>query len=185
MEITLARHGEPTLRQRAWIVPRQLPEWIRAYDGGGIVAEDPPREVCAKAAESQLIVSSPTRRCFESARSVAPRREILTENSVREAELPFAGWDFPRLPLPVWTGLFRLGWFCGHSGNSESFAAARGRAKTAAVMLIEFAQQHQAVFVMGHAIMNAIITRVLLRQGWIGPKWPAHGYWQFSTYRKS
>jgi broad specificity phosphatase PhoE len=183
MQIILARHGDPMFQHESWIAPRQLAEWIGAYDGAGIVAEDPPRKACAKAAESSLIVSSTAPRCFESARAVAPRREILREDSLREAGLPFARWDSPRLPPPVWTALFRLCWFCGYSSNSESFVAATSRARSAAATLIELAQAHQAVFVMGHGIMNVIIARVLLRHGWIGPRWPAQGHWQFSVYR--
>jgi broad specificity phosphatase PhoE len=185
MEIILARHGEPALRQRSWIAPRQIAGWIQAYNHAGIVDEDAPLKVCAKAAQSRVIVSSPWPRCLESARAVAPRRDIFSEDTLREAELPYSSWVFPRLPLTVWTVLFRLGWFCGYSTNSEPFAAARGRARSAAARLIEFAREHQAVFVIGHGVMNAMIARDLQRQGWIGPKRTAHGYWQFSVYRKS
>ena len=184
MEIILARHGEPALRQRSWIAPLQLAHWIHAYNDAGIVVEDPPLKVSAKAAESRFIVSSPLPRCLDSAQAVAPGREIFREDTVREAGLPYSSWVFPRLPLTVWTALFRLGWFCGYSSNSESFAAARDRTRTAVARLIEFSREHQSVFVMGHGIMNALVARDLLRQGWIGPKRAKHGYWQFSVYRK-
>jgi broad specificity phosphatase PhoE len=185
MEIILARHGEPALRQSGWIAPRQLADWIQAYNDAGIVAEGPPLKVCAKATESRFIVSSPLPRCLASAQAVAPRRDIFSEDTVREAELPFSSWVFPRLPVAVWTALFRLGWLCGYSTNSESFAAARGRARSAATKLIEFAREHESVFVIGHGVMNAMMARDLVRQGWIGPRGTAHGYWQFTVYRKS
>jgi broad specificity phosphatase PhoE len=184
MEIILARHGEPALRQRGWIAPRQVAGWIKTYNAAGIVVEDPPLRVCAKAAESRLVVSSPLPRCLESAQAVAPHRVIFSEHMLREAELPFSSWAFPRLPLTAWTLLFRLSWLCGYSTNSESFATAKGRTRSAVARLIEFAREHQSVFVMGHGVINAMMARELLRQGWTGPKRTAHGYWHFSVYRK-
>jgi hypothetical protein len=88
------------------------------------------------------------------------------------------------LPVAVWVGVFRAAWFCGYSANSESLAMARSRACSAAAKLIELAREHQSVFVMGHGIMTALIARQLTRSGWMGSKRPAHGFWQFSVYRK-
>jgi len=101
----------------------------------------------------------------------------------REAGLPHATWNFPRLPPSVWTLLFRVAWFLGYSANSESLSLAKNRAQSAATKLIELAEEHQSVFVMGHVIMTALIAKELVLKGWVGPKRPAHGYWQFTVYR--
>ena len=54
MEIALARHGKPILPYGTWIVPRQLAEWIRAYDEAGIIIDDAPPEVGARLAIQRL-----------------------------------------------------------------------------------------------------------------------------------
>jgi hypothetical protein len=184
MEIVLARHGRPKQGQWSWITPRQLADWIRAYDEGGVVVGVAPVEVRAKAAASGLIISSPLLRCAESACALAPSRDISTEEVLREAGLPHSSWGFPRLPVVMWIVVFRAAWFCGYSANSESLVVAENRARIVAESLIALARKHQSVFVMGHGIMTALIARQLTLEGWVGPKRPAHGYWQFSVYRK-
>jgi broad specificity phosphatase PhoE len=182
MEIVLARHGRPKLGQRSWATPRQLADWIRAYDEGGVFVEEVPPHIRAKVVQSGWIVSSPLLRCMQSAQALAPLRKICSVEVLREAGLPHALWGFPRLPLSVWTPLFRVAWFCGYSANSESLGLARDRAGIAATRLIELAREHQTVFVMGHGIMTALIAKQLTLKGWVGPKRPVHGYWQFSVY---
>jgi broad specificity phosphatase PhoE len=184
MEIILARHGRPKLEQRGWIAPRQLAGWVRAYDEGGILVGGAPLEVRAKAGNSGIIVSSPLLRCVESARAVASQRNFETDELLREAGLPYALWGFPRLPLWLWTLVFRGAWFCGYSANSESLDCARMRAQSAAHKLIALASVHKSVFVMGHGIMAALIAKELVQLGWVGPRRPAHGYWGSSVYRR-
>jgi len=183
MEIVLARHGRPKLDQRSWISPRQFADWIVAYDAGGVFIEEIPAQIREKVEQSGWIVSSPLPRCAQSAEAPAPLQKISSEEGFREAGLPHASWGFPRLPPPVWAASFRVAWFLGYSANSESVVVARSRARSAATRLIDLAQEHQSVFVMGHGIMNTLIGKELIRQGWKGPSRPAHGYWQFSIYR--
>jgi broad specificity phosphatase PhoE len=184
MQIILARHGKPRLHQQSWVAPRQLAEWIRAYNDAGITVEEAPVGIRDEAAKSRFIVSSPQRRCVESMRAIAPHGDIVIQDLFREAGLPHSQWSFPSLPLPLWTALLRGAWFLGYSANSESLAAAQDRARSAAAWLAELAREHQSVFVMGHGIMTALVSKELTRRGWLGPKHPAHGYWQFSVYRQ-
>jgi broad specificity phosphatase PhoE len=184
MEIVLARHGRPKLVHRTWIIPGQLTDWIRAYDEGGVFVEDVPDDARIKASESGCIVSSPLRRCLESARALASSRDMRIEEVLREAELPHASWGFPRLPLSVWSAIFRTAWFCGYSANSEPLVMARSRARSAASRLIDLASEHQSVFLVGHGVINVLIAKELLLQGWMGPMWPANRYWRFSVYQK-
>lgn len=185
MEIVLARHGRPKHRQSNWVTPRQLADWIRSYDAGGVIVDEVPAPTRARAVQSGWIISSPLLRSVQSARALAPSRNISSEELFREAGLPHASWDFPRLPPSVWTVLFRAAWFLGYSANSESLCLARSRARSAATRLIELDLEHQSVFVLGHGIMSALIAKDLIRRGWKGPSRPAHGYWQFSVYRNS
>lgn len=185
VEIALARHGRPKLKQWSWVTPRQLASWIRAYDEGGVFVEEVTQQTGARAALSGWIISSPLPRCAQSVQALAPLRKIELEEVFCEAGLPYALWGFPWLPVAVWVLLFRAAWFLGYSAHSESRLVARGRARTAANKLINLAQEHQSVFVMGHGIMGALVANELVEKGWVGPKRPAHGYWQFSVYRNS
>jgi broad specificity phosphatase PhoE len=183
MEIILARHGRPKLSQRRWIVPRQIADWVREYDEVGVFIDRIPSPSSETAIRSGCIVSSPLRRCVQSAQALAPSREVSSDATLREAGLPHTRWRLPWLPVSVWTLVFRIAWFCGYSANSESVRLARERARSAATKLIEVALEYQSVFVMGHGIMTALIAKELTQQGWVGPKRPVHGYWRFSVYR--
>jgi broad specificity phosphatase PhoE len=185
LEIVLARHGRPKLQQWSWITPREFGNWILAYDEAGVFDASIPEPLREKAIRCGRIVSSPLPRCVRSAEALAPLQTVNSEEVFREAGLLHAMWGFPWLPPSVWTVLFRAAWFCGYSANSESLGLARSRARTAATRLIELAQEHQSVFVMGHGIMTALIAKELVEKRWVGPKRPAHGHWQFSVYRRT
>jgi broad specificity phosphatase PhoE len=184
MQIVLARHGRPVVNQRNWIAPYQLREWIRTYDEGGVFVDAIPSDLADIAASCRFVVSSPLLRCTQSAKALASLREVHSEQTVREAGLPYPGWRFPRLPVSLWLVMFRVAWFFGYAANFESKAEAGSRASHAASTLIALAKAHKSVFVMGHGIMNAFIARDLLVQGWVGPKRPANGFWEVSVYRK-
>lgn len=185
MQIVLARHGRPKLGHWIWVSPHQLADWIPAYNAGGVFVDEAPARLSAKAEQSGWIVSSPLLRCMQSAAALAPSRVIASEEVFREAALPHGMWRFPPLPLPLWTVIFRAAWLCGYSGDAESLAMARIRARSAAFRLNDLAREHESVFLVGHGIMAALIAKELILQGWAGPKQPVHGYWQFSVYQKN
>lgn len=182
MRIILARHGRPDLPVGAWIAPRQMREWIVHYDQADLTGDEAPAATLAAAADAALIVSSPLRRCRQSAQRLAPQRAVLSEEIFREADMPYPAWRYPRLPLAVFGVCFRLAWFCGFSRHAETLAEAQARAGAAAQRLIGLAEEHGSVFLMGHGVMTLLIARQLQAQGWTGPKRPANRHWQFSIY---
>ena len=183
MEIVLARHGKPRLDRGAWISPLQLPDWLRAFNATDVVNDDVSLLTLKRAAQSEFIVCSSLLRCVQSARILAPSRDIHIDEIFREAELPHALWRFPRLPVSTWVILFRIAWFCGYSVNSESLSLATIRARGAAEKLIDLARQHQSVFAMGHGIMTVLIAKQLVLRGWTGPRRPTNKYWQYCVYQ--
>ena len=130
-----------------------------------------------------MVVCSTALRCIESARRIAPGREILANAVYREAGLPHNLWAVPKLPPEFWALAFRLAWFCGFSAHAESYAEAIARARLAAEQLIALAQAHGQVLMVGHGIVNVLIARGLLAMGCAGPKRPATRHWGFSVYR--
>ncbi|MCL7708677.1 histidine phosphatase family protein, partial [Enterobacter kobei] len=69
-------------------------------------------------------------------------------------------------------------WLCGLSGNAETLHAAKARAATAAENLATLASNKEGpVLLMGHGIMNRLIARRLLRQGWCEIRKSEEDYW--------
>jgi hypothetical protein len=183
MEIILSRHGRPNLDHWSWVTPKQLGEWIRAWDSADISTGEIPLDTRRRAAESRVIVSSTLKRSVQSAKQLSATRDIVCEQLFCEADLPHSNWRFPRLPLSVWGVLFRVAWFCGYSSNAEPLTIALERARRSTERLVELARQNDSVFLVGHGIMTMLIAKHLLRLGWSGPRRPANKYWQYCIYR--
>lgn len=182
MKIILARHGKPDFGTGAWGSPRQMSEWIQRYNEADVLLEGIPSQVRGIAEKAGVIISSTSRRCIQSAQHLSQGRGFLAEDVFCEAELPYPSLSFPRLPLAAFGVAFRLAWFYGFSANAESFTQATARACMAAKRLIELAQKHDSVFLMGHGIMTTLIAKHLLASNWVGPKRPFNKHWQFSLY---
>jgi broad specificity phosphatase PhoE len=181
MQIILARHGRPDFRHGEPIAPRELRSWIERYNRAGVVDEPP--DAAVRRAATAMIVSSPTARAVESARRLAPGREIVTCELFREADLPHSLWRWPKLPPGWWVVLFRVSWYCGFGSQVETASAATTRAGEAAEKLISLARDADAVFLVGHGIMNSMIGKQLLARGARGPRLTRSQYWGCSTYR--
>jgi histidine phosphatase superfamily protein (branch 1) len=180
--IALARHGPVALKDEPWTAPRNLGAWIDRYQSAGILPSEPPNEIKEYAAHSRLVCST-AMRCVESARRISPLREILTDRLYREAELPHSLWKYPKLPPPMWALVFRAAWFRGFSAHAESYAEANLRAHHAAQQLVALARSGGPVLLMGHGIMNALITRHLLALGCRGSTMAAARHWGFNIYQ--
>jgi broad specificity phosphatase PhoE len=183
MEIVLGRHGRPEVAQSKWIAPRRLGHWITKFNDGGIRGGQIPQTTSRAATHCKVIVASPLRRSYESAQLLASSQLVMTEDLIREADMPHPSWWFPVLPIAVWLVIFRIAWYFGYSRNAESRSDASMRAKVAADRLVDLSRQHDSIFVVGHGIMTALIARRLLQTGWSGPRRPANAYWGYCVYR--
>ncbi len=183
MQIVLARHGKPNLQYKSWITPREMKEWIDAYNRADVLLDDVPADTLSTANASGIVVSSTLPRSIQSAQYLVQRKTFLIEPAFCEADLPYSHWPFPKLPLAMWSVGFRLAWFSGFSQNAEPLAHAKSRAIAATERLIDLAEEHGSVFLVGHGIMMMLIAKELRLLGWTGPKRPADKYWQYSIYR--
>lgn len=89
------------------------------------------------------------------------------------------------LPVSVWIIVLRVLWIFGFAKNGESFLNARRRAKHAASMLIEYAEEYNSVLLVGHGFMNYLIAKELRKRSWVGPPEPGRGYWEYGAYEKA
>ncbi|ELY4872011.1 histidine phosphatase family protein [Cronobacter sakazakii] len=183
MEIILMRHGRPDIAHSGAIGSRDMPGWISRYNEAGTGNDLPPEASRALAARAGIVISSDLPRALSSLKTMGCD-PVQTDALYREAELPVHSIGRLRLSPLAWSGIFRMLWLCGLSGNAETLHAAKARAAMAAQNLAALADNAQSpVLLMGHGIMNRLIARSLVRQGWREIRKPEKGYWGAGVYR--
>ena len=181
--ITLARHGPSAVPSSARIRASAFRQFIEAEDNAGIAAAPaPPPSLRAEAAAAGVLVSSNLRRAIESARALAPARDIVMDAIFREAPVPTDLWGPVRLRPTQWGVVARILWYLGWSGGVESLAEVKERAGVGAARLAELAHAHGSVMLVAHGIINLGLARELRRHGWSGPRVPAFGHWASTRY---
>lgn len=180
MTIILMRHGKPSLPRMGWITPAEMGRWIEHYNRAEVAAQGVPIVSLELACSAACVVTSTAPRALSSAQALGHLPSV-TDAVFCEAELPFALWQFPRLPPIIWAAFFRLLWFFGYSRGSDSIRATQARAKEAANKLIVLAESG-SVLLVGHGIMNRFIAKELIAMGWSGPRRHKDHYWSASVY---
>jgi broad specificity phosphatase PhoE len=177
LEITLVRHGRPLVDEDSRIRGRDFDGWVAGFDQAPLdPALPPPPSLVAQAAAAHCIVTSTLRRSLESAALLAPGRPLLTEPLFVEAGMPAAMPGNLAIRPKHWDVLSRIVWILGWSKGTESWPAARGRARLAAERLDELARKHGSVLLVGHGMLNLLIQRALRQLGWSGGGWRS-AYW--------
>lgn len=182
-KIVLVRHGIPNWDFRTPISGYRLGDWLEGERNAGLAAEQRPgSELERLVRASHCVIVSPLRRSIESAELLAAPIAPLIDEHFVEPPLPCEIRSALRLRPGLWTGLARSAWFCGWSAGVESFRAARARATRAAQILIERAERHESVALIGHGLMNMLIARRLRDAGWRGPRLLRPRHWTFGVY---
>lgn len=160
--------------------------WVERYNAANVVGHERPEALKRLAASADIVVCSSLLRCVESRGHLHCECSSEPDPLFREAHLPYPGWSFPLMPSRFWRLAFRAAWFLGFASNTEPVSDSRRRANAAADKLVELAETHGSVLLMGHKIMNALIATELRRRGWQGPALPLlSGYWHPSSYHKA
>ena len=180
MKIILMRHGKPVLDQTVWIAPVEMKRWIKDYNLAEVATDKVPVASLEIAHSAAYIVTSTAPRALSTVQALGHAPSVV-DALFCEAQMPYALWRFPRLPLLVWAAFFRMLWFLGYSYGSESIQATQTRAKIATGKLIALAEQG-SILLVGHGIMNRLIAQELIALGWSGTTKRKHKYWSASTY---
>jgi broad specificity phosphatase PhoE len=183
MRITLLRHGRPGFELKGTIRARDLRGTAESYDLSGI-SDLPTEEVKGMVSESRQVVCSHLPRSVDSARALGFLTPHLEDPLFSETLIPHFSSGSIALPAGGWVVLLRVLWLFGFSRNGESLIDTRIRARQAAAKLIELAEGHRQVLLVGHGFMNRFIARELLRSGWAGPLKPGKGFWGYGVYEK-
>jgi broad specificity phosphatase PhoE len=177
------RHGKPKIENSFRLNAEEFGVWVREYNTSGIDIEcQPPQLAIEQADQCDIAVCSNLPRSLESAKALGIERVGICDPMFREMEMPYSGWDFPRLSVAVWSVFFRLVWALGFSENAESFKSARKRAQLCAEQLNDLASIHGIVLFIGHGSLNWFIAKYLKRMGWLCSENSPGNYWEYRVY---
>jgi broad specificity phosphatase PhoE len=183
MRVILVRHGKPDIPKIYRFKAREIGRMIELYDSAGIEEiHAPPKELITIAQSCSAVVCSDLPRSIKSAEALGVGRIHMSDAMFRECGLPYAQWPMLKLSPYLWVGIFRALWFMGFSAHSESFPAAKHRAKNGAEKLREIAEEFGDVLFVGHFLFNRFVAQYLRRNGWSGPASPGRKYWEFAEY---
>jgi hypothetical protein len=163
-------------------------QWRDAYEAAGIDPNDlPPDALRALAASSGAVVASTAPRAIESAKALAPERDVLTSPLLRELELPPPIRGPIRLPLLGWALLIGVGFLVQRTRHGRHVSAEEvERARDAAAWMAELEQQHGTVVAVTHQSFRSLLGKQLLNAGWLSDvKRPGSRHWSAWTFRRS
>lgn len=179
MAIILMRHGKPDHFPGGPLPALAMVEWCESYDSSRVV-DTPPERSLRVAQTADYVVTSPLPRARTSLEKLGIEPTDIDQVFT---EVPLPGMSLAGLHLPpsFWLSLLRIMWFCGYSGNVESYREAERRAKQAADKLIALSDKGN-VLLLGHGIMNKLIARQLRKEGWLAEKHASSRHWSSAIY---
>ncbi|MCY0788697.1 hypothetical protein N0392_03200 [Morganella morganii] len=187
-EILLIRHGEPVPDKKTPLALRDLHAWLTEYDAGGIIPpSSPPLSLSAEELSRYFPVASPLFRTTASLAALGITPCAIVDE-LHEAVLPLFS---PALLMPVklppmwWVTAFRLVWLAGGGKSVPSVAQVRERAQNAANILAGYAQEHGAVLVMAHRIINHALHPALEQSGWQLAEKTHNSYWGMMRFTRA
>ena len=177
------RHGKVDCPPLSMLSAASFSKWIDAYNSNALdVNSIPGEDVKFIAAQAGVVICSALKRSVESARKLGIENIHLSDSLFDEASMYVPNWNILKLPVPLWALYFRLAWFFGYSGNTETAKEAKQRAIKATNRLIDLAQGNDSVLFVGHGILNALIAKELKGRGWLMSPKLNRRYWGFGKF---
>ena len=164
--LILVRHGLSTHTHTGAVDRHGIERWRAAYDAAGIQSHPAPAPgLVALAADTTHIIASDLQRAVQSAKMLAPQREIRIEPLMREAPLTIPRWPTP-LPLAVWGAVMFAGWSYRRIRGADVTEPDFVRAETAARWLAELVADGTSALVVTHGVFRKLLGLHLTRLGW-------------------
>lgn len=165
--LALVRHGRSAHVQPGWLDAAGFRAWRAAYEAAGIRADErAPVELAALGRAARHVLSSDAPRARESARSLAPERDIVQSALLRELDLHAPQLAGLSLPFPAWAlavgGRSLALWVRGDYPSP----AERERIAAAAAWLEDLATDGSLTLAVTHASFRRAVSQRLLRVGW-------------------
>jgi len=186
ISIVLIRHGKPAIDKGRLLGHRTFQDYIEAYEKAGLDPDDPPPAwVSELVRNARQIYASDRPRARESAKALAPHANVLTDSLFMEAQLKSPKVPLVRMNAPFWAVLARLAWHAGHHGGIEDYRDAKVRAQKAVDILRKTAEKDGIAVLVAHGYFNAMVGRMLSRQGWRKHGRHRAKFWNAVTYELS
>ncbi|ALC89163.1 phosphoglycerate mutase [Bacillus sp. FJAT-18017] len=184
MEISLIRHGKSRHTENGRITCSDFKKWIEKYDYTGVFEETTyPFWTVEKVTNARIVITSNLKRSVQSAMYINTEKGTISSPLFREIELPTCSKKLGlKLSPSMWSFILRLLWFCGYSNECESFTDAKSRAKKAAQLLVEYADEYKSVALVGHGFFNMLLAKELQKKGWTGKRRTGAKHWNCTTY---
>ena len=182
MEIILLRHGEPELELKGSVSARKFKMLVKEYIQTGI--KDSPPDKLKNTFSSHYVVCSELRRSRQSAEKLGFKKIHISSDLFDETEIPHYDNSYFKLPVGIWLIYYRLIWLLGFNNNGESYSLAKKRAIKAVEKLIALAEENENLIIIGHGLMNRLIAKQLITEGWRGAVSPGKKYWEYGKYIK-
>ena len=96
-----------------------MAHWIESYNFAEIKEDDLFVVDYTLVGAAAYVVVSASPRALSSVRALGLSPSVI-DTIFCEAELPVFNWPFLRLPVKIWSVLFRCFWYFGYSKKSES-----------------------------------------------------------------
>ncbi|SFM34441.1 Broad specificity phosphatase PhoE [Gracilibacillus orientalis] len=183
MEISFIRHGKSEFITNRQLTAAEFNDWMKRYDNSGVLRADLyPSETLKKVQTANLMVTSDLKRSIQSAKLLHANFDFIYNRIFHETELPRSSLKGIKLSPSIWAFLLRCLWLFGYSKGCESITHAKKRARTAAQLLIEYAETYDSVGLVGHGFFNMLIAKELLNMGWKGKRKTNSKHWNCTTY---
>jgi len=182
VKIVLIRHAEVDIDKNSFAYAYELKKWLDIYNSAEIK-----RDFISKTEISNIFESSDKIFCSSLKRScdsVALYGKNPDEKSelFNEVGLPYANLGLVKLPLVLWAVIFRVMWIFGYKNNGESLQKAKIRAKKGADKLISSCDKDGTVTLLGHGLINILIGKELLKQGWKSQEKMRSANWAYGVF---
>ena len=188
LRVLLIRHGRTAnIHRGGWIDGAGMQRWRDDTDAVGIAADTfPSSALVDRVATASLIVASDLQRAIESAKRLAPGREIVVSPLFHESNPDVPTWVPLRWPLLVWRTFTATQWVYRILRGTDSSPELLARTAAASKWLADLSGKHDLVAVVCHRYFRRLLDRQLVTDGWTrvpGPR--SHDNWSCWEYEMS
>src|SRR5262245_26217489 len=150
--VALVRHARSSHVHAGWITSSGFRAWREAYEAAGIREDERvPTHLGQLAGSADLVISSDAARAVETARLLAPGRDVVVSPLLRELDLASPSLGGLRLPLAAWALAVGGRTLLLTLRRRYPSAAEVDRVRDAAAWLEGLAAQHSLIVAVTHA----------------------------------
>jgi len=165
--VALVRHARSSHVHTGWITAGGFHAWREAYEAAGIHEDERvPTHLGRLAGSADLVISSDAARAVETARLLAPGRDVVVSPLLRELDLASPSLGGLRLPLAAWALAVGGRILLLTLRRRYPSAAEVDRVRDAAAWLEGLAAQHSLIVAVTHASFRRQLSNRLAQTGW-------------------